>query len=332
MLTNSISTVGLLWEGSQTNRTASAREEGIYLPGGRPSWEEEGVGRDSGEKKTVPGDYEIPTVVAAVGPKPVRTHGGPLAAGTGDHDAIGPVLALACRVLDAACTLFITGDHRAPSITYHAAHEATAAFSLLGSAFTGEVDAATRKDPAAETVGAFTPRLPCVSSKSVCGSYLVRPVELSGRARGMIAWVFPGERALSLKDKAAAQEMAQLLAIVVSRKNVSGSGASPEGPRHAATDRLDPPEGGSRHPAAPSARLGGYKLTPTEMRVAALIMKNKSSKEIATALGVSTRTVEVHRANIRRKVGIAHSPQALGKRLADLAGLDSPQDVAEVEP
>lgn len=46
------------------------------------------------------------------------------------------------------------------------------------------------------------------------------------------------------------------------------------------------------------------KLTPAEIRTANLIKQDKSSKEIAQLMGISQRTVDKHRSNIRKKFGL----------------------------
>jgi DNA-binding CsgD family transcriptional regulator len=48
--------------------------------------------------------------------------------------------------------------------------------------------------------------------------------------------------------------------------------------------------------------LEGSRLTPTEAQVAGLIRQGKTTKEIAEAMGVTIRTVEDHRQNIRKRL------------------------------
>jgi RNA polymerase sigma factor (sigma-70 family) len=51
------------------------------------------------------------------------------------------------------------------------------------------------------------------------------------------------------------------------------------------------------------------ELTPRESQVMELLAVGNSSKEIATALGVSARTVEGHRRNILRKMNVDSAVQ-----------------------
>jgi DNA-binding NarL/FixJ family response regulator len=54
------------------------------------------------------------------------------------------------------------------------------------------------------------------------------------------------------------------------------------------------------------------RLTPTERRVLCFLAEYRTSKEIASSLGVSTRTIENHRANICNKLEM-HGTHALVK-------------------
>ena len=45
-------------------------------------------------------------------------------------------------------------------------------------------------------------------------------------------------------------------------------------------------------------------LTPTEIRIINIVKHGSPSKEIAELMNVSPRTVETHRKNIRRKIGL----------------------------
>lgn len=59
-------------------------------------------------------------------------------------------------------------------------------------------------------------------------------------------------------------------------------------------------------------RPGLNQLTPTERRILRLLSENKTSREMASELHVSHRTIENHRANICQKLGL-HGPNALFK-------------------
>jgi DNA-binding CsgD family transcriptional regulator/Flp pilus assembly protein TadD len=64
---------------------------------------------------------------------------------------------------------------------------------------------------------------------------------------------------------------------------------------------------------------GAESLTPSERRVAEMAAENMTNKEIAQALFVTTKTVEVHLSNVYRKLGIGSRAQ-LGDALGATAG------------
>ncbi len=61
-------------------------------------------------------------------------------------------------------------------------------------------------------------------------------------------------------------------------------------------------------------------LTPREREVLSLVVAGHTNKSIAKNLGLSRRTVETHRANIRRKIGATSIPELV--RAAAAAGVD----------
>ena len=61
-----------------------------------------------------------------------------------------------------------------------------------------------------------------------------------------------------------------------------------------------------------------YNLTPKEIELCALIKGGFSIKEIAVMHNLSERTVETHRFNIRKKLGISSTPVNLSSYLASL--------------
>lgn len=61
-----------------------------------------------------------------------------------------------------------------------------------------------------------------------------------------------------------------------------------------------------------------YNLTPKEIELCALIKGGFSIKEIAAMHNLSERTVETHRFNIRKKLGISSTPLNLSSYLASL--------------
>jgi DNA-binding NarL/FixJ family response regulator len=62
-------------------------------------------------------------------------------------------------------------------------------------------------------------------------------------------------------------------------------------------------DGFLRSPSAVEAAAGISALSAREREIVQLLAEGKSSKEVATALGISVKTAETHRSNIMRKGG-----------------------------
>lgn len=68
----------------------------------------------------------------------------------------------------------------------------------------------------------------------------------------------------------------------------------------------------------PPTAAEGSTLTPREREVASLLLNGLTSKEIGRILGLSHRTVEIHRAGLMRKYGTATTAALVQKLLAGM--------------
>jgi DNA-binding NarL/FixJ family response regulator len=72
----------------------------------------------------------------------------------------------------------------------------------------------------------------------------------------------------------------------------------------------------SQHPH--DSMLIHAKLAPRELQIVHYIRQNKASKEIANLLGLSLRTIESYRENIRKKLGIKNQGKNLKKFITSI--------------
>lgn len=74
--------------------------------------------------------------------------------------------------------------------------------------------------------------------------------------------------------------------------------------------------GSRRSVTAASSSSGQAQLTPREREVAAQVMQGLTSKQIGKALGISHRTVELHRARLMRKYSASTTAELVQKLIA----------------
>lgn len=99
-----------------------------------------------------------------------------------------------------------------------------------------------------------------------------------------------GAKGYILKDSAMLEIVAAIRTVAAGQPYLSS----------ALTARLLKP----RPSAAAANDAPESRLTPTERRIVQLIASDKSSKEIGAELGIHYRTIENHRTNICRKLGL----------------------------
>jgi FixJ family two-component response regulator len=80
----------------------------------------------------------------------------------------------------------------------------------------------------------------------------------------------------------------------------------------------------------PVASIGN--LSPRERDVLAAVVRGLTNKEIGVELGISHRTVEIHRARLMRKLGVSSLADLLAIALRDPTDLQSDRLRPRVAP
>lgn len=146
-------------------------------------------------------------------------------------------------------------------------------------------------------------------------------VMLTGHAdmESAIAAVNTGEVFRFHTKPCPAAVLRQTLRDSLDRYRTALMGPGVEAPRPATPETSGPSEPGAKD-GAPRVSDLSLLLTSKELRVVDLIRRDATSKEIAQIMDVSARTVESHRENIRRKLGLANAKVNLQSYLKSLPG------------
>ncbi len=71
----------------------------------------------------------------------------------------------------------------------------------------------------------------------------------------------------------------------------------------------------ARHRSPPRKTEGRLTLTPRQKEILRLVAQGSTNREIAAHLGISVRTVEVHRFNLMRRLRVRNVAQLLRQAL-----------------
>jgi DNA-binding CsgD family transcriptional regulator len=76
--------------------------------------------------------------------------------------------------------------------------------------------------------------------------------------------------------------------------------------------------------------LAGFNLSPTELMVANYVLRGITSKEIAFRMSISKKSVDFHRSNIRKKLGITGEKTSIPAYLMQLSGKPDERKAGEM--
>ena len=123
----------------------------------------------------------------------------------------------------------------------------------------------------------------------------------------LLAAVELGAKGYVLKESALLQIVTAVRAVAAGQPYLDSTLAARLLQRPSPHGAVDNQSAGERVAAGAAENAVGDRLTPTERRIVQLIAADKSSKEIGAALSIHYRTVENHRTNICRKLGLEGS-------------------------